>query len=312
MSSTCRQAPRRRPVRRPDPDRVRARSSRAPPLQRRGAHDRPLGTRRRSEKSSTTWPTASSRRRSCERFAAYDKARTRRCCRTPGPCLEPLVVAADAEAREPPARRRRSPTRELTDGLRDHYDALFERLAPTSTSSRARSCCSTSDPHRGRQQVFALLSPAHPLFLWHYAHYAEVVEAQRDRLPRRDRDAGRRAARAAAELPDLDLRPRDGAGQGRLPHLRPAGSVRCRTTPRRSRRTPPTTASMPSPTLVRALHRALEPHARLGLPTGADRSAGGRRLPPRDRRPQRRGVLAGAHVVVYRQASDRRLGAAPR
>ena len=40
---------------------------------------------------------------------------------------------------------------------------------------------------KGEQRLFALLSPLHPLFLWHYTSFAGLVAAQRDRLDDRDK-----------------------------------------------------------------------------------------------------------------------------
>jgi hypothetical protein len=50
------------------------------------------------------------------------------------------------------------------------------------------------------EHVSALLAPTHPLYLWHYAEYARIVEEQRDLLSERDR---RLVADAARELPNF-------------------------------------------------------------------------------------------------------------
>jgi hypothetical protein len=47
-------------------------------------------------------------------------------------------------------------------------------------------------------RTYAIAAPTHPLFLWHYARYAEIVHAQRDRLDERDRAL---VAEAAERLP---------------------------------------------------------------------------------------------------------------
>ena len=47
-------------------------------------------------------------------------------------------------------------------------------------------------------RTYAIAAPTHPLFLWHYARYAQIVDAQRDRLDERDREL---VAQAAEQLP---------------------------------------------------------------------------------------------------------------
>lgn len=62
--------------------------------------------------------------------------------------------------------------------------------------------CAGSERAHASRRAFKLGRRA----LWHYVKYAEVVDAQRDELPERDR---RSSGAAASEFPDIALRPCD-------------------------------------------------------------------------------------------------------
>ena len=134
-----------------------------------------------------------------ERFAAYDAARTAILPYLRALTAEPLVIAADAEARKK-LLAAVCAYEHLTNGLREHYDEIFEVVGSDVDELVGRLLLMDIVVIKGGERLFALLSPVHPLFLWQYATYADVVEAQRDRLDDRDK---RLVADAARRLPNF-------------------------------------------------------------------------------------------------------------
>ena len=113
--------------------------------------------------------------------------------------VDPLVVAANAEAREKLLTAVRA-YESLTGVLRQHYDTIFEVIGSDMDELVGLLLLMDIVVIKGANRVFALLSPLHPLFLWHYAMYADVVEKQRDRLDDRDKKL---VADMACRLPNF-------------------------------------------------------------------------------------------------------------
>ena len=135
------------------------------------------------------------------------------CCRTSA-----LSPSSRWSSRRTPMRgeaaRVRCRLRAPDQRLREHYDELFEAVGSDVDELVGLLLLMDIIVIQGGDRLFALLSPIHPLFVWHYATYAELVESTA-RPPRRARpEAGRRRRPTAAELPDLALRPGGGHGQG--------------------------------------------------------------------------------------------------
>lgn len=113
-----------------------------------------------------------------ERFDDYDTARTAILPYLRALTTEPLVVAADAEARKN-LLAAVGAYEDLTHGLREHYDEIFEAVGSDVDELVGLLLLMDIIVIRGGERLFALLSPVHPLYVWHYATYADLVETQR-------------------------------------------------------------------------------------------------------------------------------------
>jgi len=220
------------------------------------------------------------------RFGTYDAARNKVLPYAKALSVEPLVVAASPKARavmlDAVARYE-----ELTDSLWNHYDELFETVGSDVDELLTTILLLDLIVFKAGGKVFTILSPTHPLFLWHYATYAKVVESQRDRLPQKEQIFGGGSRAPYAELPDLAIRARDGARPGDVPQR--GWSTRGAAVLRQGRRGQ----------LLRGRHRGCTDFDRRlhrdgaacppRLPVGPHRSAGDRRLPSGNRRSARGG-----------------------
>ena len=129
-----------------------------------------------------------------EHFDAYDRARTAILPYLRVLTAEPLVVAADPKAREKLLAAVHAYDR-LIHSLREQYDEFFEAVGADVDVLVGLLLLADIVVIKGKNRIFALLSPVHPLYLWHYASYAEVVEAQRNRLDDREKKLVEDAAR---------------------------------------------------------------------------------------------------------------------
>jgi hypothetical protein len=111
--------------------------------------------------------------------------------------VEPLAVAAHP------------PTREillafiatyeaLNQTLRKNFDALYQRFGQDANEILGHLLLLETVVLQIDSRTYAIAAPTHPLFLWHYARYAQIVDAQRHRLDERDRTL---IAQAAERLP---------------------------------------------------------------------------------------------------------------
>ena len=237
-----------------------------------------------------------------ERFAAYDSARTAILPYLRTLTVEPLVIAADGKVRRM-LLAAVDTYEHLTRGLREHYDEIFEVVGSDVDELVGRLLLTDIVVIKGAERLYALLSPLHPLFVWHYATYADLVEAQRGRLDDRDK---RLVADAARRLPNFLTSlyvPAAALGQGKslafagrlsqLPYY--SDSVEG-------------SASHDGVEVIADLLKgyiALEPHARSGLRVAlVDPPDAGQYLRTIvDLRDD--GLLHGAHVVVYRHQPAR-------
>jgi len=119
-------------------------------------------------------------------FRQYDEARKGVLPLIRGLAVEPLVIAAHKDTRGRLLALIRA-YEAMNRALGEKFETLFERFG--------------SDVHEFLSQLllletivlqiagrrYALLAPTHPLYLWHYARYCEIVEAQRERLDEQDR-----------------------------------------------------------------------------------------------------------------------------
>ena len=236
-----------------------------------------------------------------EHFNAYDTARTAILPYLRALAVEPLVVAADDNAREKLRAVVRAYER-LTRGLWDYHKEIFEVVGADVDELVGLLLLTDVVVLRGRERIYAVLSPVHPLFLWHYAEYAHAVESQRNRLGERDKElVAEEARRLRNFLTSLYVSPSAlGAGKvlacagrvGQLPYYSDGvqGSA--------------SDDGVETITALLADYLAVEPHARRGLRVAL--------VDPPDAGPYLRamidlrdgGILDGAHVVVYRHQAS--------
>ena len=282
----ARQGPRRGHLRRPDRGRRARPGERAAPLRRRAAPRRPLAGRPHRRVPRSISPTTMPAPSLAERFAAYVEAREAVLPWIRTLAVEPLAVAAHA------------PTRAilltfiaayetLNATLRDKFEPLYQRFGQDANEILGHLLLLETVVLQIEDRTYAIAAPTHPLFLWHYARYAEIVDAQRDRLDERDRVL---VAQAAERLPffltSIFIPSTAASTETNLMYLSRLGPLpyfgresRGRRLRRRARERP------------RAGRGATRAGAALAarLPARADRPARCRRLPQHARRPRRRG-----------------------
>jgi len=132
-----------------------------------------------------------------ESFAAYVAAR------------EPVLPLMRTLAVEPLAVAACAPTRAalltfiaayeaLNATLREKFEALYQRFGQDANEVLGHLLLLETIVVKIDGRIYAIAAPTHPLFLWHYARYAQIVDAQRGRLDERDREL---IAEAAEHLP---------------------------------------------------------------------------------------------------------------
>jgi len=235
-------------------------------------------------------------------FDAYDTARTAILPYLRALTTEPLVVAADEEARKA-LLAAVAAYEELAHGLREQYDAIFEAVGSDVDELFGLLLLMDIIVIKGGERIFALLSPVHPLFVWHYATYAELVEAQRDRLDERDKKLVADAARRLPNFLTSLYVPATAVGHGNS--LNYAG--RLSQLPYYSDDVESSSSDDGLDAIAELLkgYLALEPHARAGFRVALvdPPDAGAYLRTVVDLRDA--GVLDGAHVVVYRHQTTR-------
>jgi hypothetical protein len=132
-----------------------------------------------------------------ERFVAYRTARAAVLPLLRTLAVEPLVVAA-----HPPTRKSLltfiATYEALNRALRENYETLYQRFGQDANEVLGHLLLLEMVVVQTERGTYAIAAPTHPLYLWHYARYAEIVAAQRDRLSERDRVL---VAQAAERLP---------------------------------------------------------------------------------------------------------------
>jgi hypothetical protein len=130
-------------------------------------------------------------------FAAYVEAREAVLPWIRTLAVEPLAVAA-----HPPTRTLLltfiAAYEALNRTLRNNFDTLYQRFGQDANEILGHVLLLETVVLQIDERTYAIAAPTHPLFLWHYARYAEIVYAQRERLDERDRVL---VTEAAARLP---------------------------------------------------------------------------------------------------------------
>ncbi len=128
-----------------------------------------------------------------DRFAAYDQARTTILPLARLLCAEPLAVAAEPRARaallEFIARYQA-----LLDHVNAAYPVLFDHFRSDADDLVAHFLVLETIAFHTQAGPVVLAAPTHPLYLWHYAEYCRLVDAQRKDLNPRDHKLIKEAA----------------------------------------------------------------------------------------------------------------------
>lgn len=132
-----------------------------------------------------------------ERFRAYVAARQQVVPFMMTLAVEPLAVAAHPETRVLLLTLIEA-YENLSRTLRDTYDQLFNTFGQDANEILGHLLLLETVVLRLGERTYAIAAPTHPLYLWHYARYAQIVDAQRSRLDERDREL---VAQSAEKLP---------------------------------------------------------------------------------------------------------------
>lgn len=120
------------------------------------------------------------------RFAAYVDARQAVLPLIRTLAVEPLAVAANPGTREV-LLKFIGAHEALNSTLRNGFEALYQRFGQDANEILGHLLLLETIVVRIDHRIYAIAAPTHPLFLWHYARFAEIVDAQRDRLDDRDK-----------------------------------------------------------------------------------------------------------------------------
>lgn len=101
-------------------------------------------------------------------------------------CVEPMAVTA-APSKRGAILDYVDAYRTLFEALHAAYPDLMREYGSEIDEFVAYLLALETMVFRRENALVALVAPTHPLFLWHYAEYARIVSAQRDRLSERDR-----------------------------------------------------------------------------------------------------------------------------
>lgn len=119
-------------------------------------------------------------------FSAFDTARTEVAPYALMLAAEPLAAAAAPEVNLACMAYLRS-YQALLDGVRASYPVLFDEYTSDADVLVGQLLTLDTIVLGSGAHALALVSPLHPLYLWHFAEYARVVADQRERLSPRDR-----------------------------------------------------------------------------------------------------------------------------
>lgn len=211
--------------------------------------------------------------------------------------VEPLAVAADINSRGV-LKDFVEAYEELNRLVREGYDCLFNMFGHDVNEVLGRLLLMETVVVKTETATYAVLSPTHPLFIWHYATYCEIVDLQKDQLDDRDRAL---VVEAASRLPNFLSSlfvPASALGTAMdLPFAGRIGPL-----PYFTDKVQTNSAEdgvLPLRTLVEA-HLAFEPHTRAGLRLAVvDPPSSGVFLSTLADLAEA-GLLEGAHLAVYR------------
>ena len=122
-----------------------------------------------------------------EAFEHFDAARRALLSMVRELCVEPLLVAVSPPS-APLVTAVVESYRHLVTTLRSHHTALHESFAEDARALVERVLLIDTIFLDNGSSLVALLTPLHPLLLWHYMEYTRVLIKQRDFLEFRDRE----------------------------------------------------------------------------------------------------------------------------
>ena len=100
--------------------------------------------------------------------------------------VEPMVIAT-----HPPSRRDLldfiGAYEALNEALREGFQGLYDHFGQDANEVLGHLLLLETVVLQIGERKYAITAPTHPLYLWHYARYADIVETQRPRLDERDR-----------------------------------------------------------------------------------------------------------------------------
>lgn len=237
-----------------------------------------------------------------ECFEAYDVARAEILPLIRALTVEPLATAAST-AHRPKLLAFIAAYENLNRAMRDSYEPLFKELGSDAAEVLSDVLLLEIIIVRSGERTYAIAAPTHPLYLWHFAKYCEVVSEQRDRLDERDKSL---VAEAAGELPNFLTSvfvPPIVFGTGSsLPFVGRLGPL-----PYFGEGIEANSADDGQRVVTRLIESyvALEPHARFGLrialvnPPDAGTYLKSLAVLHHD------GILEGTHLMVYRRAGHK-------
>lgn len=133
------------------------------------------------------------------KFDAYDEAREEVLPLMRSLAAEPLVVAANPDTRAKLLNLIEA-YEEMSRTALKQYESLFSVFGPDAHEVLGYLLLLETVIIRARGQTYAIPSPIHPLFLWHYARYSQIVDEQRERLEEKDKAL---VIQAAKDLPNF-------------------------------------------------------------------------------------------------------------
>ena len=122
-----------------------------------------------------------------EAFERYDAARRALLPMVRELCVEPLLVAVSPSS-APLAADVVETYQDLVAVLRAHHTALHDSFAEDTRALVERVLLIDTVFLSSGSSLVALLTPLHPLLLWHFVEYTRVVTNQRDAFEARDRE----------------------------------------------------------------------------------------------------------------------------
>jgi Helicase HerA, central domain len=135
-----------------------------------------------------------------ERLAAFAQAREQVLPLTRSLMVAPLLVAGSPTARalllELVARYQ-----DLIAGISEHHAVLVDEFASDADTLIGEILKLDVVLFEAEERAIALLTPVHPLYVWHFAEFCRIVEEQRERLGERDQNLVKDVA--AEDLPNF-------------------------------------------------------------------------------------------------------------